>query len=232
MSVMKPLMQPLIDRRDPYWDKVVSLLHFDGDFKDEVGNAFTSMRGLYEQGVFEFGGAKRFTSPLDMVKGDNIYMGAENFTMECWFKLDRPALADEWFGIFSVRGSIVSDVQFALFIIEKSSSLNFAIGESKTTRHNLTSNAPLSVGNWQHIAICRIDDNFIMFIDGIQSASMNLGGFSLYNQPSPLVIGALHQDINRNNEASNGSIDEFRITKGVARYTKNFTPPQKPFPNK
>jgi hypothetical protein len=46
--------------------------------------------------------------------------------------------------------------------------------------------------------------------------------------PANIVIGA-KQDTGV--ERFNGFIDDLRITKGIARYTANFTPPTAPFPD-
>jgi hypothetical protein len=45
----------------------------------------------------------------------------------------------------------------------------------------------------------------------------------------PLIIGRDKAD--RQEDCFDGHIDEVRITKGVARYTANFTPPTAAFPN-
>jgi hypothetical protein len=63
-----------------------------------------------------------------------------------------------------------------------------------------------------------------MFFDGVQqgatvSDSTNYAGTAVVTIGS-VVYGRL-----------NGNIDDLRVTKGVARYTANFTPPTAPFPD-
>jgi len=83
-------------------------------------------------------------------------------------------------------------------------------------------------GTWYHVAVTRdSSDDIRFFVDGIQvgttfnsaslpfasTADMRLGN----TQPTNTV------------RAHDGNMDEWRITKGVARYTQNFPPPVAPF---
>jgi hypothetical protein len=88
-----------------------------------------------------------------------------------------------------------------------------------STNNALTSNV------WQHIALVRLSGTAVVYVNGISvlsqavtpntSASrfLGLGG-----------TGSIPLNFN-------GYIDDFRITKGIARYTANFTPPAAPFPD-
>jgi hypothetical protein len=79
---------------------------------------------------------------------------------------------------------------------------------------------------WNHCAISRSGNNFKMFLNGEETASAT-SSESINNNYNVLKIG----DDEGSNNSANGRIDEVRITKGVARYTSNFTPPTQPFPN-
>jgi hypothetical protein len=81
----------------------------------------------------------------------------------------------------------------------------------------------ISTNQWTHVALTRQGTNLRQFINGSQAGS----GASNYN--------FLRQDAYVGTTPStfffNGYIDDLRITKGVARYTANFTPPTAPFPD-
>ena len=69
-----------------------------------------------------------------------------------------------------------------------------------------------------------------IFINGVQEGSQSSVSFS-NNTSQPLTVGAITTATGWNeNYYVNGYIDEFRITKGIARYTSNFTPPTAAFP--
>ena len=80
-----------------------------------------------------------------------------------------------------------------------------------------------STNTWYHIAVVRSGTTIYFFVNGTQQTTLGSGGGS-YNFAIPstgFIVGAN----NDTNERFNGYIDDFRITKGYARYTANFTPP-------
>ncbi len=76
--------------------------------------------------------------------------------------------------------------------------------------------------------MCRDGANLRVFRDGTQKGSTtNLGTSALFNSTLALLIGSFVSS----SPSWVGNICCFRITKGVARYTTNFTPPSLPLPN-
>jgi hypothetical protein len=86
----------------------------------------------------------------------------------------------------------------------------------------------LSTGQWYHIAIARSGGSTRMFINGTQAGSTYTDSTVYLNSANRPFIGGDSNTPGSN--LLNGYIDDFRITKGYARYTGNFTPPTAPFP--
>jgi hypothetical protein len=88
----------------------------------------------------------------------------------------------------------------------------------------LTSTNAITASTWIHVAVTRISTTIRMWINGVQTASNSSDSTNYINTASgrPLV-GA---DTGLAGNWMNGYIDDLRITKGIARYTANFTPPE------
>jgi hypothetical protein len=79
---------------------------------------------------------------------------------------------------------------------------------------------------WQHIALCRGGDTLYLFVDGVLVDSDNTIAGKIMAAPiGPLDIGA-----DNGTFGNNGRFSNFRIIKGHALYTKNFSVPTNPFP--
>ena len=84
----------------------------------------------------------------------------------------------------------------------------------------------VSATSWTHIAISRSSGVSKMFIDGVQAGS-NYTDANNYLSAAP-AIGSARFPTGSN--TLNGFLQDLRLTKGVARYTANFTPPTTAFP--
>ena len=83
----------------------------------------------------------------------------------------------------------------------------------------------LSLDTWYHIAVTRSGNIFRLFLDGTQEDSMtdsNAMTSSNGGTHSGIRMGGINAGVDY---PVNGYIDDVRITKGVARYTSNFTAP-------
>lgn len=88
----------------------------------------------------------------------------------------------------------------------------------------LASSTVLADATWTHVALIRSGDTLYLFQDGTQTASVSVAGKSFdYGAATVLTIGA------NSTLYYNGWIDELRISKGIARWTANFTPPSAPY---
>lgn len=81
---------------------------------------------------------------------------------------------------------------------------------------------------WHHIAVVRSGNQGYLYVDGI---AVNTGTDNTWTG-SPAIAGLLRfgrQGASGQSALWNGAIDEIRITRGVARYAANFTPPTEAF---
>jgi hypothetical protein len=78
---------------------------------------------------------------------------------------------------------------------------------------------------WAHVAVVRSGTNVTLYQNGVSvgsgTSTRNYGGSS--NVSIGAYVGTA--------SFWDGYIDDLRVTKGVARYTSNFTPPTAPFPD-
>jgi hypothetical protein len=85
-------------------------------------------------------------------------------------------------------------------------------------------NISRTTSTWQHIAIARENGVLRSFTNGLKVDEVSYTSVIGAPQSSSLLIGKP----NWSSAVFNGYIDDLRITKGVARYTADFTPPTGP----
>lgn len=219
---------------DDYFENVVSLLHFDGangstTFTDEAGRVWTkvgagtqisSTQYKFTGASGAFPGAVAGSNYITTLFTEDMSLAAE-FTMECWIYTTARGASNQ--SIYSAGGSANKGALF--------------LGISPTGQVNisrvwiaslLNSTGVIPLNTWTHIAVVRGSDNILqVFINGVKDATTVV--FSGIFAPSPTTGTSAYIGGTPSDPSVSGYIDDFRFTKGIARYSKNFTPPTRPF---
>jgi hypothetical protein len=173
-----------------------------------------------EAGYVEFDGSTEYLSIADDASLD---MGSSNFTIEGWyFPLGNATVST---AIFSKRAnsSTVGGVLVYYGSTGLTPSLLVDIGGSWAI--NIASSVSFVANQWNHFAVTRNGSAFNLYINGVSGVSASNAG-SIPDNSSAFVIGAMGAD--GSGTISSCYISNFRVVKGTALYTSNFTPPSSP----
>tara|TARA_A100001388_G_scaffold277520_1_gene269186 strand:+ start:484 stop:2463 length:1980 start_codon:yes stop_codon:yes gene_type:complete len=177
---------------------------------DTVGNAqIDTAVKKYGTGSLEFDGTGDY---LDTVSTEALTFGAGDFTVEFWINTSNNGNI--------MNPSTATGTGYWGLIIQ-SGNLRWNNSYAVTNLWEISASA-IQDGSWHHVAISRASGSTKIFYDGTlqstQSDTTNYSGTGAWR------IGS------GNLAAFNGYLDDFRITKGVARYTASFTAPNAELP--
>lgn len=225
---MSFLIDPFRFIKPPEGDEYTKLLlHFDGE-----DGATTTIDSSASAHVMAFSGA---TLATDQSKfGDSAYratnatsyvqagpssdfdFGTGDFTIDCWVRFASTSgfmsVSDVgstkgWFGIFPSSGGIT---------ISRDTTIIINAGGSPLT--------PFSTGVWYHLALVRSGNSWKVYRGGVLYASAtNTVAFG--NSTDNFRVG----QTGSGDLGLNGWVDEFRVSKGIARWISDFTPPTAPY---
>lgn len=144
--------------------------------------------------------------------------GTDNFTIDYW--IFPQTNFTQWRGHCSVYNTSTRGWMIYTY---STGSVRLSLNSDVTTVLTSGSKA-LTLNRWNHVALVRkgtgaTDMNF--YINGV-AGDNPVSGNVVLNASQGMVLG--RTAVNDNNWYCLGAIDEFRVSKGVARWTTNFTP--------
>ena len=217
---------------DPYWTSTSLLLHGDGangsttiiDSSPSPKTVATFGNAQISTAQSKFGGSSiAFDGNGDYINSPSnpdFAFGTGDFTIELFARFNQ--IKDQCLYDTLAFGAPGSRFTGFAWVMQSSGRLNLF----HSNQFRLQSTAVFTTNTWYHLVLCRSGSTFGYFIDGQSDATTSL---SPNFTDSRFTCGVV-----ADTAASyflDGNVDEYRITKGVARYTSNFTPPTAPFPD-
>lgn len=212
---------------DPYYSSVSLLLPMTGINNGTVFNDYSNSKktvtyinaitsttqSMWGNGSGYFDGSGKYLS----ITHADMALGTDNFTLEvwCWRSSTPTTYVDMLMHFLATTG----------INLEWNTSNNIGLYLHGSPTSYDAGSSTFNLSAWNHVALTRSSGEFKCFLNGVlqftRSVTKNFTSTIFY-------IGHDTEDVNR--DYGSGYLQDFRITKGIARYTSNFTPNPYPFP--
>jgi hypothetical protein len=207
-----------VDGAASYTDPVAGAYTFAGTAQiDTAYSPFTGGSSLLLDGNSDY---------ITLADSADWDFGTGDFTIDCWVRF---ANTTGYQGIIQQRQN--NTTMWAILKTDAHKLTFFSwTGATYQADYVMTSAwSGLATDTWYHIAFVRTTTTAKLFIDGVSQALTETTAFGTGSMPT--IAGTLDFGIYATANFFNGNIAELRITKGVARWTSDFTPPTVPYPN-
>ena len=211
---------------DDQFAKVTALFNFDGSDGDTTTSGLdASNKNLtlsYSSGdqlsntQKKFGATSLYVADnVTVSSSDGFNMGTGDFTIEGWYYLtqfNNQFLYDQWASSSTGAGNNQIYVK---------SNEGGAIRVYYDGSGKFTTTGGFSLNTWTHLAVVRYSNTIKVYFNGTaDGTTQSYSG--QYGKTGDLYIGDQHAG---GGGAPQMYVDDFRVTKGLARYTSNFTAP-------
>lgn len=195
---------------------------FDNAAKNNLitfGNSrISTIQKKFGTGSILFNGSTDYCRTLALA-GTHQF-GTGDFTIECWaYCTNLAGGSSNAMEIIDFRSSTNNEVRPTLAILN-SQFLYFTNGSNRIVSSTISANT------WYHVAVVRSSGSTKLYVNGT-NVGVTYTDANNYLDGTPTIGNYLPSPI----YGFAGYIDDVRITKGIARYTANFTPPTQAFPN-
>ncbi len=204
------------------------LLHLNADFADSSPSAHPVTKygnASVDTSVKKFGAGSCLLSGtsgyLSSPDSDDWYFGTGDFTVDFWIRFTSTSGMQVMAGQYVDINNLWEVSRYA----DGTLRMLFRIGGVNKGYYRTLPAPTINTNTWYHIAFVRSGTRGLIFLNGILQSMNEITAFStndVGNLTGSMYIGRGENDPNY---TVKGNIDELRISKGIARWTSDFTPP-------
>jgi len=209
---------------DPFFSSVQLLLKGEGtnggstitDLSSKAYSPSVNSGTVTSTAAFKYGSSSLLFNPPSALANRGLTytinsastFGTGDYTIELFFRLNGTDRLGYLFCIDTFEGFLTVD----------------ASNNIRWINQAFTPSSALAANTWYHLAAVRNSSTVQVYLNGSQ-----IGSSVTSTRNSTGTTWWVGRDFDTDNGFA-GYIDELRVTKGVARYTANFTPPTRTFP--
>jgi hypothetical protein len=204
----------------------VSLLQFNGPngstvFTDESGKiwSLSASPPSIVTAQYKFGESGAFASGYIYTPNHaDFSVGSGDFTMDIWVR--HASVSAGQHIIYYHPGALI----YSYILLMRSADSLILYSSSTGGSWNIASGTvigTIAANTWYHVALARSGDNWNYFLDGDKVGTIDVTGVTLMDGTGNVYLGS-DPGVS---QPWDGWMDEFRFSKGIARWTDDFTPP-------